>query len=425
MVRVFGQKLSIGIVGVAILSILFLGGSAILDSGILSQKTRDLFNFGPLQEDRNGHTNILLLGVGGEGTEGGNLSDSIMIVSFNPQNPSVSFLSLPRDLFLSSRVGDRKVNEIYAAARYKYGDRRGLEIVKDAVAEFTGVQIHYGAVINFKVFAEVVDALGGIDIFVSHDIDDPFYPDENYGYQTFVVRKGLQHFDGATALKYARSRKTSSDYDRAQRQQDLMLAIREKAESLNFLTDFAKLSEFFQIHRKYVNTDLGLTQMVALAKIAMAIDYSNAVSAVLNDDPMQTGGFLFTPAKEFYGGQFVLLPEDLKDTRLFMDLVLIHPDVLLEKAQISVLNGSKMEGKAGDAASRLRRLGFHVIEIGNHESDMPVVRTFLQDFSGPEKEFRTVEILEDVFDARIVPVSPETLQSHDGLIDLQLVLGTG
>jgi len=238
-----------------------------------------------------------------------------------------------------------------------------------------------------------------------------------------ILTSELQHFDGATALQYARSRKTSSDYDRAHRQQDLILSIREKAESLNFLTDFGKLSEFFQLYRKYVNTDLGLTQMVALAKIAMAIDYSNAVSAVLNDDPMETGGFLFTPAKEFYGGQFVLLPEEMKDTRLFMDLVLIHPGILLEKAQISILNGSKMEGKAGEASSRLRRLGFHVIEVGNYDSEVPVAQTFFRDFSGAERELRTADVLKDLFDARNVSLSPEELLNHDGLIDLELVLG--
>ncbi|MCF7830516.1 LCP family protein [Candidatus Gracilibacteria bacterium] len=423
-VRCFGPRLSVVLAIIISLAIIFGISSAVMGSDFhFAQKTRDLFSLGPLSQDSNNHTNILLLGVGGDGAEGGNLSDSIMIASFNPQNPSVAFLSLPRDLFIPSKIGERKLNEIYAAARYKYGDRRGLEIIKDAVSDFSGIRIHYGAVINFKVFEEVVEALGGLEIFVPTDIEDPFYPDEDYGYQTFVIRKGLQHLDGATALKYARSRKTSSDYDRAQRQQDLILALRKRAEDLSFLTDFGKLTEFFQIYRKHVNTDLGLTQIVALAKMGMAIDYYNAVSAVLNDDPTQRGGFLFTPAMEFYGGQYVLLPENLKDTQTFLDLVLIHPGILLENAQISVLNGSKLSGRASETAERLRRLGFHIIEVGNYDADTPVYKTFLKHFS-PEKTLKTTNFLADFFEtSQIENVVAESIDPNN-LIDIQIILGT-
>lgn len=424
-VRFFGPRLSVIIVVVLGLAGVLWAGNTFLESDFfLAKKNRELFSFGSLKKDSFGHTNILFLGVGGRGAEGGNLSDSIMIASIDPSNPSASFLSLPRDLFIPSRIGDRKINEIYAAACYKHGDRKGLDIIKDALSDFTGIDIHYGAVINFDVFEEVVDALGGVDIFVPETIEDPFYPDENYGYQTFVVRKGLQHFDGEMALKYARSRKTSSDYNRAQRQQDLLLAIRKKAEELNLLSDFGKLQNFFEIYRRNVNTDIGVTEMIALAKIAIAIDYSNSVTAVLNDDPTQMGGFLYTPAKEFYGGQFVLLPEDLKDTQLFMDLVLIHPQVLLENAQVSVLNGSMISGKAGDTASRLRRLGFHVIDIDNYESDRPVFKTFLRDLSGPDQHTGTRAILKQIFEAPPVEIAPPQEQNPESLIDLQVILGT-
>jgi len=423
-VRCFGPKLSVVLAVVISLTIVFGVGSAIVSSDFhFAQKTRDIFSFGPLDQDSNGHTNILLLGVGGDGAEGGNLSDSIMIASFNPKNPSVAFLSLPRDLFISSKIGERKLNEIYAAARYKHGDRKGLEIIKSAISDFSGIRIHYGAVINFKVFEEVVDALSGIEIFVPTDIEDPFYPDGDYGYQTFVIRKGLQHLDGATALKYARSRKTSSDYDRAQRQQDLILALRKRAEDLSLLTDFDKLAEFFQIYRKNVNTDLGLTQLVALAKMGLAIDYSNAVSAVLNDDTTKRGGFLFTPAMEFYGGQYVLLPENLQDTQTFLDLVLIHPEILLENAQISVLNGSKLEGKASKMAERLRRLGLHIIEVGNYDSDIPVQKTFLKDFT-PEKTLKTTNFLANLLEtSHLENVLVESIDPNN-LIDIQIILGT-
>ncbi|WP_321490395.1 LCP family protein [uncultured Hyphomonas sp.] len=174
--------------------------------------------------------------------QGGHLSDSIMIVSINPVRPSISVLSLPRDLYISSKVGDRKINEIYAAAQYKHGEPKGLEIVKDAISKFTGIEIHYGAVVDFALFRDSVDLLGGVDVFVPQDINDEHYPDENFGYQTFVIRRGLQHLNGDMALKYARSRKTTSDYDRARRQQDLTLAIRQKIESNGWGRKFSEIT---------------------------------------------------------------------------------------------------------------------------------------------------------------------------------------
>lgn len=427
-VRYFGFKKALILVavicftGVMWAGVSFLG--AVLDGG--DSSSRGIFSFGGLDRDTHGHTNLLLLGMAGDAEEGGNLSDSIMIVSINPSGPSASFISLPRDLFIGSEMGDRKVNEIYANARFKYGDAKGLEIAKDAIAKFAGVDIHYGAAVNFHVFEDIVDTFGGLDVFVPQDIQDPFYPDGNYGYETFVVRMGMHHFDGKTALKYARSRKTSSDYDRARRQQDLILALKKTAMEQSILTDFGKLKKFYTVFKKNINTDLGVTEIVALAKVVIGVDYSNSITAVLNDDPNKKDGFLYTPAREFYGGQFVLLPENLRDTQIFMNLVLIEPEVLLEKAQISVLNGTAISGKAGEAATRLRRFGFHVIETGNYEADKPVFRSFIRNLSG-EKTAQTANVLADILDAEIIKQeTSETINAVNSneLIDIEIILGT-
>ena len=336
--KLFGKKTKFLVIFFVSISIIFFAASKFFTSEFFLNQTKRLFSIIDIKKDKFGHTNILLLGVAGKNEEGGNLSDSILIASINPKTPSVSFLSLPRDLFISSgvkKIGDRKLNEIYAASRWLHhknsdeGDQAGLKIVESSISKFTGIDIHYGVVVNFKIFEDFIDTLGGIQIFVPKAIHDPYYPDNNYGYQTFTVRKGIQNFDGATALKYARSRKTSSDYDRAKRQQALILAIKEKAVSLNLLTDFDKLKSFWDLFRKHINTDLGIKDIIALAKIGIGINYEDTISVVLNDDPMQQGGYLYTPAKEFYEGQFVLLPKNLKETQLFMSLVLIKPEILI------------------------------------------------------------------------------------------------
>ncbi len=405
-----------------LLVVTFWGGVVAVRSGLLGEKVRRVITLNSLKTDDSGHTNLLLLGVAGDTEEGGHLSDSIMIVSINPKRPSISVLSLPRDLHVSSKVGDRKVNEVYAAAQYKHGEPKGLEIIKDALSQFTGIEIHYAAVVDFALFEDGIDLLGGIDVFVPQDIRDDKYPDTNFGYQTFVVRRGLQHFDGDTALKYARSRKTTSDYDRARRQQDLALSIRQKIESNGWVENTQKLREFYDLFRRKVNTDIDLSTLVALAKVGMGIDYGDIVSAVLNDDPTQRGGLLYAPAREFYNGQFVLLPRSMADTQAFLDLVLIHPAVLLENAQIAVLNGTEEEGVAGKVAAQLRRLGFHVIEVGNYETETgnPVATSFLE-IAPTATTNGTKKFLSQFFDISITRTSDAI--SSESLIDIQLILG--
>lgn len=421
-----GAKLARSILLVLPLSILCLFGVAMLQQGWLTDgPSRIIPKFTVLEED-NGHTNMLLLGVAGKNEEGGNLSDSIMLVSINGNKRTVSLLSLPRDLYLESTVGSRKVNEIYAAARYKDGDEAGLKVIKDALSRFTGIPIHYAAVVNFAVFEEVVNELDGIKMFVAEDIVDPYYPDDNYGYQTFIIRKGIQSLTGDMALKYARSRKTSSDYSRAKRQQDLLFAIKEKAKDSGMLRDPGKLKFLHESFKANINTDLGLPQILALAKIASGVDYEGLVSAVLNDDPVERGGFLYAPAREFYNGQFVLLPQNLKDTQKFIELTLLTPEILLENAQIAVLNGSRITGLATQMGLRLRRFGFHVIETGNYDSDEPVFRSFYETVSSnPTPQTQTflqdyLEIISDPIDmAEQIKASP----TPSDVVDLNVVLG--
>jgi LCP family protein required for cell wall assembly len=430
--EIIGAKLARWILVAIPLSLFSLFGVAMLQQGWLmgDGPVRIIPKFTVLDESE-GHTNILFLGVAGKNEQGGNLSDSIMLMSINGAKGTVSLLSLPRDLYLDSQAGSRKVNEIYAAARFEGGDEKGLEVVKDALSRFTGIPIHYSAVVDFAVFEQVVDELEGIKLFVPEDIVDPYYPDNNYGFQTFIVRKGIQEFDGDMALKYARSRKTSSDYSRAKRQQDLLFAIKEKAKESGVLFRPNQLKNLYESFRANIVTDLGLPQLLELGKIAAGVDYEGLVSAVLNDDPTNRGGLLYAPAREFYNGQFVLLPLNLKDTQKFIELTLINPEVLLENAQIAILNGSRISGLASEMAQRLRRLGFHVIETGNYDSEEPVFRSFYEKVSSNSASL-TQGFFEEYLDIVPKPMALEPVNSGPVLpeiddptqvVDLNIVLG--
>ncbi|MCB9809524.1 LCP family protein [Candidatus Peribacteria bacterium] len=345
-----------------------------------------------LERDVNGHTNMLLLGTGGEQAEGGNLTDSIMIVSIDPEAPTVSVVSIPRDLFVISPAGNRKINELYAAIRYQhllenlevYGKnftREERTAAADKAADDTlpelrkaletplGIELHYAVVVDYELFSDIIDALDGVDVYVTQTLHDTQYPAPNYQYQTFHIDAGQQHLDGQMALMYARSRSTTSDFDRARRQQDILIALRKKAMSHKVLTDVGTLSDLWGSFRARIHTDLPLSALLALAKIGAGIDMDTVTSAVLSNDDTARGGILYTPDSRDYGGQFVLRPYQSGLLQQFLQLNLLHPEALLERAHISVHNGTKEPGKAGELAAELQLLGFQVVEVGNYRPE--------------------------------------------------------
>ncbi|MBU2595702.1 LCP family protein, partial [Patescibacteria group bacterium] len=175
-----------------------------------------------LQGEGDGRINILLLGIGGPGHDGADLTDTMMVVSVDPINKTVAMLSIPRDLWVKiPGNGESKINAVHSYGeqnKKKFGD--GPTVSKQIVSQILDLPIHYYARMDFEGFKKLVDQVGGIEIKVEKDIVDPYYPDDRTGKNiTYRVREGEQHMDGAQALKYARSRYTTSDFDRARRQQ--------------------------------------------------------------------------------------------------------------------------------------------------------------------------------------------------------------
>lgn len=335
----------------------------------------------PLETDKNGHTNILLLGTGNETHDGANLTDTIILASVDKSAGTVSMLSIPRDLFveIDELYGWNRINSILelVAQQEMYDNpamseeqaySKGFDVLVQTVSEILNIPIHYYARINFDGFTQIVDAIDGVDINVEEAIYDPLYPADNGSihYQTFSVEVGLQHFDGETALKYARSRETTSDYSRSQRQQAVLSAIKEKALSLGVLTSPTKLKNIYNAIGDNFTSDLSWEEIVYLAKIADKFDRENIYSWGLNDNPLSTGGFLYTPPRE-EGEAFSLLPyvSDYSDIQLFANLVLLHPEVHASGTTYQALNGTTVNGVASQTLYYLIRFGFDVVRYGN------------------------------------------------------------
>jgi len=139
---------------------------------------------------------------------------------------------------------------------------------------------------NFDSFEKVIDAIGGVDLCVAETIDDPLYPAfDNYGYDPLHIDKGCQHMAGALALKYARTRHTGTDFDRAKRQQQVILAVRDKVTKQNLLPQLvAQAPALLDELQKSVRTNLSLDQMVQLAKLATQVDPGSIKQATIDEN---------------------------------------------------------------------------------------------------------------------------------------------
>jgi LCP family protein required for cell wall assembly len=326
-----------------------------------------------LMKDEHGYTNILLLGDGGHERDGADLIDTIMVASIDYDKNAVSLLSIPRDFYVKADGETVKysgrINELYRNHKYD------LPIEADRFRQFMAVagdvvdlQIHYFARVDFKAFVEVVDSLGGVTVDVEEAIYDPYYPNEtDDGYTIFSIKSGEQEMNGETALKFVRSRKTTSDFDRAARQQKVLEAIQQKALSKDILTSPGTLKDIYNSVSKNVNTNLSLREMIELGKFAKDFDRSRLVRKVLHDDPGQEGGFLVTPDRDFYNGQFVLVPfgtgYDL--VHRYADLIFHDREIYFDPATIEVLNATRIPGIARNSAYQLNRYGFNIVNIDN------------------------------------------------------------
>ncbi len=216
--------------------------------------------------------NILLLGVDDRGdTTAPPRSDTMILVSIDPSSKTVGMVSIPRDLLVTiPGYGDDKIN-----AAYPYGSE--AEITGPGLAEATvqynfHVKIDYYAEVNFTGFQKIVDTLGGVTLDVPTPLKDDEYPGALNNYTRVLFHTGLQHMDGESALQYARTRHDDNDFERGNRQQQVLRALRAQGTQLGLIT---KAPTLIGELGDTVRTDLSLTQTLSLAKLATQIDSSN------------------------------------------------------------------------------------------------------------------------------------------------------
>ncbi len=197
-------------------------------------------------------TNILLLGMAGKPYPAPELTDTIMIASFEGDPLRLTLTSIPRDLLVSVGAQKRmvKINSLYELG-LTFSPLLPTAFIVEKVEEITGRHIDYFVGIDVLGLEQIIDRMGGVDIEVKKDIADPFFPGPNYSYEPLYIKKGFGHFSGHDAVRLVRSRySVRGDFDRIERQHDLLEAIRIRAKDTlknpNALLDiFSGLKEYF------------------------------------------------------------------------------------------------------------------------------------------------------------------------------------
>jgi LCP family protein required for cell wall assembly len=334
--------------------------------------------------------NVLLLGVDARPDEIGAMrTDTMILATLDPSDNSAGMLSIPRDLWVTiPGYGENRINMAHYDGDEKNYPGGGPALAKRTVQYNLGVPVNYYVRVDFGGFRRIVDAIGGIDIDVEAPIIDDTYPDENYGYDPLYIEAGHQHMNGELALKYARTRHGNSDFDRAKRQQQVLLAIRDQALQLDLLP---KLPELMVILAGTVQTDLQPNDILNLAQIAWKIDRSKVKTVVLGTE--------FTVRRITPTGADVVLPirerirpvvdEMFRSTPVVAAVPVTttvnhvaEPNRLAaDAAKVSILNGTTQEGLAVKAADYLKKQGYNVTAPGD-SGRTDYARTVIVDYTG-------------------------------------------
>jgi len=327
-----------------------------------------------LNGEGDGRINILLLGKGGAGHTAPDLTDTILVASIDPIQKEAALLSVPRDMYVRNEKGySSKINAVYADAKqsaYASGgsddvaEDAGLSAIKNNVSNVAGIPIHYYVMVNFQAFEDAIDIVGGLDIYIKEPLYD-YTIAWLLGGDPLIADKGQQVLDGKRALLYARSRHGSArgDFDRTERQREIIVALQQEILSTATLANPLKLVDLLGAFGDNVRTDLnGVGEIKRLFEIGQGITPDKIVSVGLADDPILV-------STDFVDNQSIVRPiaglYQYDEIHKFVRNKLRDPFLRDEDSRVVVLNGSEVAGLATTKKNELESYGYNVVEVDN------------------------------------------------------------
>ncbi len=301
--------------------------------------------------------NILMLGLDRRPSEGNApaRSDTMFVMTIDPQSETAGILGIPRDLWVDYPYNDgsccyqERINAAYVLGETQRYWGGGPALAMYVVEQNLGIPIDHYMLIDFEGFKEIIDDLGGITVYIEQDVYDPFYSDTELPGDYFPLdfKAGdVEDMDGRTALAYARTRRNSGDLDRIRRQQQVIFAALDKARELNW-NDAGKVPSLFRNYKDAIETDVNDLLVLRYAGLASGLDPTRITALSLG--------------AATYGTTIDQKAVLLADPELVEQLVqaLFNDGRLLqENAQVEVQNGAGEDGLAVQVVDFLAGQGF-------------------------------------------------------------------
>ncbi len=317
-------------------------------------------------------------------------SDTIIIVTIDPETNDVGMMSIPRDLQVDiPELGREKINAAYAQG--------GRALTRAVVEYHFEISIHYYAEVDFTGFINIVDTMGGVVV------DNPaVLKDDNYEWTRVYFPTGPQHMDGETALQYVRTRYDDNDFARGQRQQQVLRAMREQGVRLNLITQVRSL---LQDVEENFRTDLSMRQSLALARMANDIDNDDIQSYSIIDCTTED----YVPDRYYY-----LIPDwdcihDLM-AEVFPEKVVDTEELIDYDAEILIENGTFTDGLAGRTRNALLSAGYEDVDVRQSENAGNVPNSIIRG-TGVTEETLTDIAKQIGFDPDIVEIELEDVET--------------
>ncbi len=359
--------------------------------------------------------NFLLMGADTANPNNNGRTDALIIVSVNTTAGTASFLSIPRDLWVYvPGHGMNKINTAYATGMNTNGD--GVGLLRETLIYNLGMEIDHYARVDFASFRRLIDDLGGVDVSVDCAIEDwrltspELDPTVEDNWEMFTLPVGVHTMDGDLALWYARSRRTSSDFDRGRRQQVILRAIWHRIRSLNL---WDQMTDVFPQVTELVMTDLTVEDIAGYLPLAAAVDTSQIAAYTFRANIHVRFG-------QSADGQSILLPEREAIAALERQMMLppTESDLVREHASVEIVNASGVTDFAQVAADRLAWEGF-VPRISTDNAPFQQ-NTVIYDYTGQRKgsSLSALQAALRVSDENVIP-QPDPNRT----VDFRVVIG--
>lgn len=383
------KRVALGLLALFIVVIIWFGGRMLYNAQrIFGGSIFSIFSNTKLKGEDSGRVNILLAGNSSDdqGHQGGQLTDSIMLLSIDTKNNKAFMLSVPRDLYVDvGNSGYGKINSAYVVGEQNNFNvsgypKGGMGQLEQIIENKFGLKIHYYALVNYNALKEAVDSVGGIDVVInSKDPRGLYDPNIDWSTRKPLVKltNGPHHLTGQQALNLARARGDAynsygfagSDFDRTSNQRMMLLALKNKATSSSVLANPAKLADLSDAIGKNVSTDLKAGQLKRLYTITKKIDSNNVKSLSLND----ANGRELLKGYTAPGGQSTLIPalgvNDYTDIQSFILQQTSNNPIVQEGASVVVLNGTDYDGLGSTQKTELAKKRIRVIKVGDAGSN--------------------------------------------------------